>query len=297
MNANTLMKSQVIAVIILFIGVAVAPSINFKVVKASKDNDIVEVTSQACGIQGFGNTTVKLTKEQYQDLEQYLVDFRARLNQTTTLGEAVPIFKEAVVELNKYGLLPKGMGVEKAQKLVLRFSQYPRYLRYLDRIQHNKLISDYENYYCLIAGHTTYTASQGLLMSIINLMTRWYYLPSFFLGFIILGNMISAFNPILIFSILGIGLYYQPFGYPSHSYPSNGWISTIGLYGFTNWTGNFYGAINNEYMIRMLGASFYPAVIGFFGIIIHPLINVDKIDSYYIGSTLKIKLSTSPSPP
>ena len=111
-------KILVIGVIFLFLGVAVAPSINFNVVKASDDNDFVEVTTQACGIKGYGNTTVKLTKEQYQNLEQYLVGFRARLNQTTTREEAVPIFKEAVVELNTYGLLPKGMSVEKARRLV-----------------------------------------------------------------------------------------------------------------------------------------------------------------------------------
>ena len=94
-----------------------------KIVKASDDNDLVEVTTQACGIKGFGNTTVKLTREQYQNLEQYLVEFRQRLNQTSTREEAVPIFKEAVVELDKYGLLPKGMSVEKAQRLVIGAKQ------------------------------------------------------------------------------------------------------------------------------------------------------------------------------
>ena len=111
-------KILVAGVILLFIGVAVAPSINLNVVKASNDNDLVEVTTQANGIQGYGNTTVKLTREQYQNLEQYLVEFRARLNQTTTREEAVPIFKDAVVELDKYGLLPKGMSIERAQHLV-----------------------------------------------------------------------------------------------------------------------------------------------------------------------------------
>ena len=101
-------KWLAIGIILLFVGVTIAPTINFNIVKASTDDDLVEVTTQACGIQGYGNTTVKLTREQYQDLEQYLVEFRARLNQTSTREEAVPIFKDAVVELDKYGLLPKG---------------------------------------------------------------------------------------------------------------------------------------------------------------------------------------------
>ena len=32
-----------------------------------QDDDLVEVTTQACGIKGYGNTTVKLTREQYQN--------------------------------------------------------------------------------------------------------------------------------------------------------------------------------------------------------------------------------------
>ncbi len=87
-------KILAVGVILFFIGVAVAPSINQSVVKASQDDDLVEVTTQACGIKGYGDTTVKLTREQYQNLEQYLVEFRARLNQTTTREEAVPFSRK-----------------------------------------------------------------------------------------------------------------------------------------------------------------------------------------------------------
>ncbi|MCX6661176.1 MAG: hypothetical protein NTY91_01335, partial [Euryarchaeota archaeon] len=111
-------KQLAVGIILLFIGVAVAPSINQSIVTASQDDNLVEVTTQACGIKGYGYTTVKLSRERYQDLEQYLVDFRARLNQTSTREEAVPIFKEAVVELDKYGLLPKGMSVENIMQLI-----------------------------------------------------------------------------------------------------------------------------------------------------------------------------------
>jgi hypothetical protein len=110
-------KILAVDVILLFIGAAVAPSINLSIVIASNDNDLVEITTYACGIKEYGNTTVKLTRQQYQDLEEYLVDFRARLNQTSTREETVALFKEAVVELNKNGLLPRGMSVSQAQRL------------------------------------------------------------------------------------------------------------------------------------------------------------------------------------
>jgi hypothetical protein len=130
MCRNILLKKGVaVAIILLFLGVAVVPSINISVVKAATDNDLVEVTIEAYGIKGFGNHTVKLTKQQNQNLEQYLLDFRERLNTTTTREEAVSLFKEAVVELNKYGLLPKGMSVEHAQRLVTGYYQNSNMLR------------------------------------------------------------------------------------------------------------------------------------------------------------------------
>jgi len=130
MSRNILLEKGVaVAIILLFLGVAVVPSITISVVKAATDNDLVEVTTQACGIKGYGNTTVKLTRQQYQNLEQYLVDFRERVNTTTTREEAVPLFKDAVVELNKYGLLPKGMSVEHAQRVVTGYYQNSNILR------------------------------------------------------------------------------------------------------------------------------------------------------------------------
>jgi hypothetical protein len=44
----------------LFVGVIIAPTINFNIVKASQKDDLVEVTTQAYGIQGYKDTTVKL---------------------------------------------------------------------------------------------------------------------------------------------------------------------------------------------------------------------------------------------
>ena len=159
-----LRKGLAVGIILLFIGIAVAPSISINVVKASNDNELIEVTTQACGIKGFGNTTVKLTKQHYQNLEQYLVDFRARLNQTTTREEAVPIFNEAVVELNKYGLLPKGMSVEQAQRLVIGGNQNPNE-RLLNYKQRQEIFPKCANIFCLLAMNGT-----GDIHQYINIM-------------------------------------------------------------------------------------------------------------------------------
>jgi hypothetical protein len=149
------MKKQpiVFGIILLFIGVAISSSINQSIVKASKDNDLIEVTTQACGIKGCGDATVKLTREQYQDLKQYLIEFRARLNQTTTREEAIPIFKEAVVKVDKYGLLPKGMSIEQAQKLVTGEYLNKKTLDAVELLVKKKMVSVEANFNCLTAGH------------------------------------------------------------------------------------------------------------------------------------------------
>jgi hypothetical protein len=141
-------KLLVVGIILLFVGVTIAPTINFNTVKASTDDDIVEVTTQACGIKGYSNTTVKLTREQYQNLELYLVEFRSRLNQTTTREEAVSIFKEAVVELDKYGLLPKGMSVEQSQRLVIGWNKD---LYNSVRKNHHEIFPTCVNAFCLLS--------------------------------------------------------------------------------------------------------------------------------------------------
>jgi len=164
MSRKILLKKGVAAtIILLFLGVAVVPSINISIVKAATDNDLVEVTTKAYGIKGFGNHTVKLTKQQNQNLEQYLVEFRARLNTTTTREEAVPLFKEAVVELNKYGLLPKRMSVEHAQRLVTGYYQNSNMLRKIQNEvqsiakikQKQNLNPNMKNAFCLLFAAAT----------------------------------------------------------------------------------------------------------------------------------------------
>ncbi len=176
-------KILAVSIILLFLGVAIAPSINQSVVKASTDDDLVEVTTQACGIKGYEDTTVKLTREQYQSLEEYLVEFRARLNQTTTREEAVPIFKEAVVELDKYGLLPRGMSVEWLQEVILH------------QAYHEPLNSpnthENENLLCLLSGQLT------------NAYFMPFIAPILLIIMIILQGVLGiAFCPILIILLL-----------------------------------------------------------------------------------------------
>ena len=249
-------KFIAIGIIFLFIGVAFAPSINSNIVKASNDNDLVEVTSQACGIQGFGNTTIKLTKEQYLDLEQYLVDFRARLNQTTTREEAVPIFKDAVAELNKYGLLPKGMSIQQAIDLTIG-----RYMRGFTLPKSHPITGVYENFLCLIAGrgnpvfrYLGLDLFMGLIRLLGNFDIAWFLSALWLL--LTLVSIPFMLSIIKLNTALYYGVYSTDYNYNPLFSPMGKWVWTQGLNGVQKWDGPFWGDI----------IEVYPEFFDFFGL-------------------------------
>jgi len=293
MKESLVSKSFVFTIILLFIGVAVAPSINFSVVKASNDNDLVEVTTQACGIKGYGNTTVKLTREQYQNLEQYLVDFRARLNQTTTRGEAVPIFKEAVVELNRYGLLPRGMSVEQAQKLT---TGYGKSTNVVNRIHSSEGIFKCSNLFCLIAGKADKCLAFNLVISGLKLFL--FYLDEHSIDVVLLLSLISLFglfknelpNRIMtLFNFLSLLTFGWHDGY-GYVYPSNGWVFTVGLLGIGTCNGQFFGQIPFPVdMIFYYYSRSYTGAFGFTGI----RIILPDYSSFFLGTALRVNIDDS----
>ena len=203
-------KCVAIGIIFLFIGVVIAPSINFNTGKASKDDKLVEVTIQACGIKGYKDTTVKLTKEQYKNLKQYLVEFRTRLNQTSTREEATPIFKEAVLELDMYGLLPEGMNIEQAQKFITGTFESTHGKSMIEKLFYKNIYQDH--YFCsFVTGvvHDGYAMGILYMIGMILLLLSIFpspfpFLPGnelvFLLGalFIGTGSIITTFSPLSI---------------------------------------------------------------------------------------------------
>jgi len=309
-------KCLTVGIILLFISVAIVPSINFTVVKASNDNDLVEVTTQACGIKGYGNTTVKLTRQQYQNLEQYLVDFRSRLNQTITREEAVSIFKNTVAELNKYGLLPKGLSVEQAEKLVITGYLNEKEINLFQNIsQRNRWISSKDsNNFCLVAGVTNQTVFTGILFttfestaSIIGLLWALFAYFGLYLLEIIISSLAALFYlpaclilflSAILGSLLPIGGVAM-FGKrvtsgegPNFYYPSEGWIWTIGLNGVKKWNGSFFGGISFFNFVSIASVvKYYYGAVGFTGLTVKPVLNGETI---FLGTALRVALDTEP---
>jgi hypothetical protein len=266
-------KLIAVSIIFLFIGVAVAPTINFTVVKASNNNDLVEVTTQACGIKGYGDATVKLTRQQYNELQQYLIEFRARLNQTSTREEAVPIFKETVVELNKYGLLPKGMSISQELNLITGGSSYlinqhkSKFVNTFRRVIDSN--SRFQNFFCLLyiqANRLSGIEEMGPLYTVAGMLVFMapdiFFSGHFFLAFL-------CFYSGMIFLIMS----YPSFIY-NHISPIKLWVNLFLTYPEI-WSVGLKGHQHSLYMNSV--------VFGFKGLRISSQ-NTSAV--YYIGQAL-----------
>ncbi len=292
-------KILTVSIILLFLGIAVAPSINQTVVRASQENDLVEVNTQACGIKGYGDTTVKLTKQQYNDLEQYLVEFRAKLNQTTSKEEAVPIFKDAVVELDTYGLLPKGMSVEKGQKLVIGNEKPPHLINNASSYEE---LTNCSNLFCLFAGkvdfsivaNSFYTGVLLLIFVIAAHLPYYNYYGIFFLqllqNFLLFLKNFSQYKIVTFFNLLSL-LTFGKIDY-GHAECSNGWVYTAGLLGIRESNGPLYGHVPIPIIVGIGGYTLthYTGVIGFTGI----RIIYEDGSSEFLGRALRVNIKNSP---
>jgi len=194
-------------------------------------------------------------------------------------------------------LLPKGMSVEQAQRLVIGLYQNTRLLKFLEKLSNkpeNLLLQD-GNKLCLIYGEArNYTYFQGpVSWAIYNGLYKLFlishniaysfsqfhifaYIFVYISGFMFLLHMINAFKTYLLSSILrnlpyiGAVIYYggvgeTPFSAETYYQPAGGSIWTNGLFGKGQWNGPFYGKLSSLPLNYWL-TDFYPGVYGFTGL-------------------------------
>ena len=300
------MKKEILifGIIFLFIGIAVAPGItaNNSLIKnrsqLTLEKETVDFTVEVCGLNG-GKQTIELTKEEAKEVEQLFNSISDRLNKTETREESEEIFKEAVIKLDKYGLLGD-LSIKQAQKLVTGEKSF-----YNPENFKNKIFGpdENENALCLIAGKTKKTGAVGLgpiicsLRLIIMAIIYEYFNPSF------LGELIdfiyilrtefwfftTLFSYLLPLKLGGFMIYGNILNVgPGETYynPANGWVYTIGLNGIKTWDGPIYG---NILKIPLGPFEYYLGAIGFTGIKISPFGS-----GFYLGSALRVKLSSEP---
>jgi len=111
-------KLLVVGVILLFLGLACAPSINANIKKPLLEKGLFEVSSQTYGIKDSKPNQVLLTNRQYSEVKDFLSSIENRFESANTEDEFISCLDDALVVLNRYKLLPDGMNLSSAYEFV-----------------------------------------------------------------------------------------------------------------------------------------------------------------------------------
>jgi hypothetical protein len=209
---NLIKKGVVVAVILLFIGLAFAPSINADISKTSVDSEMVEFTTEICGLNG-GKNTVSLTRENAEEVRILIDDIDRRLDEVKTREETIEIFNEAIVELDKYGL-HGGLSVKQAQKLVTGGYQNLKIMNVIKKMysKHQEDSNEIVNLFCFVYGKSIVTLVENVF-SVALLALYISLIPVLGMGVIFLLLPIMFYHSYLgakPFSFLNVILLYQP---------------------------------------------------------------------------------------
>jgi hypothetical protein len=113
-----LKNSLVVGIIFLFISVGIQPAFANDISIKLDNSELVEIKVEFYETDRTYNHTVLLTHEQTEELKNLINDYEIKLENTDNKIETEAIYKNIVVSLNEYGLLPEDMSIEKAQRLV-----------------------------------------------------------------------------------------------------------------------------------------------------------------------------------
>ena len=156
------MNKKILLGSIIAVAIIVLSSFSSAVGKVSSDDELVEFDVEFCGLGK--KHSVKLTQQEADEVDLLFDDIEQQLSEVETRDEAEVIFKDAIVELDKYGLLG-GLSVRQAQRLVTGGNRNPGVMKLQNRIytQYQETSDEDENVLCLIAGLTSETDFAGAL--------------------------------------------------------------------------------------------------------------------------------------
>ncbi|MCX6662533.1 MAG: hypothetical protein NTY91_08305 [Euryarchaeota archaeon] len=297
---------ELVSVIFLFIGVAIAPNITNNVTKASEENNLVEITTHIYDTTTETTVTAQLTERQTQEVRTVFDDLKNRLSTAESTEETQRIFNDTIIELDRYNLLPEGMSVEQAQHLINRATSHQNRIIPLQRIAQNHQEQTTEgtiqNTFCHIAGNTTNTHFTKLAK---RTALRLYYIIDFNTGnaplvkvataLFVVFNDIGKINQLLLRQNgyhLGVCIYFGNYHYapyPDWLSPAQGWLSTDGVNGKQNITGSFWGQTMTggwQPQVDWYMNYTWRGCLGFTGLILY----TDTDTAYYLGSALAVNV-------
>jgi hypothetical protein len=296
---------QVLAVVVifLFISVALAPSIHANTPPVL-EGELVEITTEVCGLPGMKPQTIQLTEEDTVAVDRLFDEIKIKLNNAETREETEEIFNEAIIELDRYGLLG-GLSVEQAQQIVIVIYQNHKLLEFLKTLyeRNKEAIDENINLLCFIAGTTNETNFDSqlellcgrisVLLSFIGPIIFFNKFPLymfFILGYFLI-DIFNIFNPMAIASRINLGGEKGGGWHPEFvDFYAHGWIVTTGLLGRQSYEGKMQGALPLYGSFTISEGYFYrfnPGVLGFTGLHIY---NPIQSKHLYLGSSLWVKI-------
>ena len=272
MKIRLFRKGLVLGIIFLFVQISIQPA--FAEISTESDNsELVEITIEICKGNGAEDHTVMLSQKQAEVLENIISRTKTKLDVSNDRKEASVIFNDAIVSLFELGVLPEGLSIEEAKRLVNGVGQKPRFVKILERwySRNFDIFDDDENFLCLIAGHTDNTYFMPPFFGIIEDSPKlWPILLIYLFTFPIwLFNPLPIGNTIYLGSLSG--------GMLPRIIPAEGWVYTVGLNGIKTWSGTFTGDLGQ----------IFKGALGFTGIKIGFLLT----SYFYMGSALGVKIN------
>ena len=275
MKKRYIKKILAVTLILLCVIFAFIPNIHAGI---SKKSDLV-VKTEICGLPNMNPQTVRLTEGDAFEVEKLFEEINLKFVKIASIEDAVEIFNEAIVGLNKYNLLG-GLNIEQAKNLVTR------------RLQNSG------NELCLVVGRTSETVTYGPGITVLTQIIQKLPLTlvrELFMRFLFFYYALNVYRPFNFFGLghtICIGRYVVDEVSGNRHQPGYGWLITFGLNGKQNWSDSMYGNLSMSRFERSffgLGRDIdYPGIAGFLGL----KINLEWLETnwFYFGSALQVEI-------
>jgi hypothetical protein len=229
-----------------------------------------------------------LTQDELAELENLINNFEIKIDIADNKIETEAIYEDIVVSLNDYGILPKDMSIEKAQRIVTGKEHNQVLLKHSEKYlgKNQKRMDNNGNTHCLIAGFTSNTYFIGPIGRILWYLSdfiTWEYILGIIVYFLLIAPYVWGIIPLQFGYAIGIGAF-RDLGFNPEYFPANGRVYTIGSNGVISWNGSFYGHIPHFRFFHGYKEC-YPGVLGFTGVKIGLLSS-----HFYMGFAQHVKI-------
>jgi hypothetical protein len=268
----------VVGIIILFITLSFAPSINANIDRLPVENKVVETSVRSHRPRGIIPYSVSFTNKKSNEIYRIFDNLKNSLDSAVTDEEIDEIYDDAIESLYKLGMFPR-MTFDEAKQLVNGKSVKSR---------SENLGTGNENFDCRVIGWTTKTFMFDLARPFMDFLLEfgrygmcWYEKNLIYykgkMGFISLSN------------------YWWDF-WEDYYHLTKGWVWTNGTNGVVKWEGTLFGNIISRTIwggggYTRLNVELYMGVKDFTGLFIDSPFNNHV---YFVGNAAHVKISYNP---